>query len=230
MSKLRPKPVMMPVMMFALVLTSGAIPQAPVLLDPVDQRIEDVSPLGLSLREMQPTLRDPNNFQELYRFRGDDENLVRVQGGLYLVFQRSIYGADKKGNVFPLVPPNTVFYIGPPPAWAVSSALRAVAQEEIADAGRIDDRLDLRFTPGLAGDTVTAAQPVRERVSAADTPPDVSPANRIVLDPEYRAQRLRALMREAAHSHLASAQIRRMHSADRTGASVGPEGRTERSN
>ena len=178
-------------------LVSGAAAQTASPLVPVDQRIEDVSPLGLSLREMQPTLREPNNFQELYRFRGDDENLVRVQGGLYLVFQRSIYGSDKKGNVFPLIPPNTVFYIGPPPGWAVSAAVQAVARNEVADTARIDDRLDLRITPGLVVDTAPG-EPVRRKVSAMDTRPRALGGNRIVIDPQYRAERLRALMREAA--------------------------------
>ncbi len=180
-------------------LASPATAQTPSQLVPVDQRIEDVSPLGLSLREMQPTLREPNNFQELYRFRGDDENLVRAQGGLYLVFQRSIYGSDKKGNVFPLIPPNTVFYIGPPPGRAVSAAVQAVARNEVADAARIDDRLDLRIPSPLMVDTATR-KPVRHQVGAADTQPPALGANRIVLDPEYRAERLRALMREAAEA------------------------------
>lgn len=178
-------------------LASTATAQTPSRLVPVDQRIEDVSPLGLSLRAMQPTLREPNNFQELYRFRGDDENLVRAQGGLYLVFQRSIYGSDKKGNVFPLIPPNTVFYIGPPPGWAVSAAVQAVARNEVADTARIDDRLDLRITPGLVVDTAPG-EPVRRKVSAMDTRPPALGGNRIVIDPQYRAERLRALMREAA--------------------------------
>lgn len=178
-------------------LAPAAIAQPLPQLDPVDQRISDVSPLGLSLRQMQPTLREPNNLQELYRIHGDDENLVRAQGGLYLVFQRSIYGADKKGNVYPLVPPNTVFYIGPPPGWTVSTAVQAVARKEVADAGRIDDRLDLRVAPGLMVDTVTD-EPTIHRVSAADSRPVETAANRIVLDPEYRAERLRTLMRQAA--------------------------------
>ncbi len=180
-------------------LVSGATAQTPSMLVPVDQRIEDVSPLGLSLRQMQPTLREPNNFQELYRFRGDDENLVRAQGGLYLVFQRSIYGSDKNGNVYPLVPPNTVFYIGPPPGWMVSSAVQAVASSEVADAARIDDRLDLRIATGLVVDTATG-EPVRHKVSAMDTRPPALGGNRIVIDPQYRAERLRALMREAAEA------------------------------
>ena len=180
-----------------MTLASTATAQTPSRLVPVDQRIEDVSPLGLSLRAMQPTLREPNNFQELYRFRGDDENLVRAQGGLYLVFQRSIYGSDKKGNVFPLIPPNTVFYIGPPPGWAVSAAVQAVARNEVADTARIDDRLDLRITPGLVVDTAPG-EPVRRKVSAMDTRPPALGGNRIVIDPQYRAERLRALMREAA--------------------------------
>ncbi len=191
-------------------LASPATAQTPSPLVPVDQRIEDVSPLGLSLREMQPTLREPNNFQELYRFRGDDENLVRAQGGLYLVFQRSIYGSDRKGNVFPLIPPNTVFYIGPPPGWAVSSAVQAVARNEVADAARIDGQLDLRIPPRLVVDTATK-EPVRRQVGAADTQPPPSEANRIVLDPEYRAERLRALMREAAEASARPPAVRRRH-------------------
>ncbi len=180
-------------------LASTATAQTTSPLVPVDQRIADVSPLGLSLREMQPTLREPNNFKELYRFRGDDENLVRAQGGLYLVFQRSIYETDRKGNVFALIPSNTVFYIGPPPGWTVSSAILAVARNEVADAARIDDRLDLRIAPGLVVGT-PAREPIRHQAGAADTQPPPVPANRIVLDPEYRAERLRALMRAAAEA------------------------------
>lgn len=179
-----------------LMLPAAVIAQ-PVELEPVDQRIEDVSPLGLSLRQMQPTLREPNNFEELYHLRGDDENLVRAQGGLYVVFQRSIYGSDKDGNVFPVYSPNTVFYIGPPPGWTVSTAVQAVARREVADAGRIDTRLDLRLTPRRMVDAAND-DPAVQRISAAETPPVESPANRIVLDSEYRAERLRALMRQAA--------------------------------
>ncbi len=168
-------------------------------LVPVDQRIEDVSPLGLSLRQMQPTLREPNNFQELYRFRGDDENLVRAQGALYVVFQRSTYGFDKKGNVYPLFSPNTVFYIGPPPGWMLSSALGAVARNEIAGAARIDERLDLRITPGLVVDTADG-EPVQHRANGSDMQPIAGPGNRIVLDAQYRIDRLRSLMRDAAEA------------------------------
>jgi hypothetical protein len=200
-------------------LVSGATAQTPSMLVPVDQRIEDVSPLGLSLREMQPTLREPNNFQELYRFRGDDENLVRAQGGLYLVFQRSIYGSDKKGNVYPLVPPNTVFYIGPPPGWMMSSAVQAVASSEMADAARIDDRLDLRIAPGLVIGTDVGV-PVRHRADATNTQPTAVPGNRIVLDAEYRVDRLRTLMREAAEARSTPPGVRRRHRRSTPGIPV----------
>jgi hypothetical protein len=196
-----------------------ATAQTPSQLVPVDQRIEDVSPLGLSLRQMQPTLRQPNNFQELYRFRGDDENLVRAQGGLYLVFQRSIYGADKKGKVYPLVPPNTVFYIGPPPGWMISSAVTAVASSEMADAARIDDRLDLRITPGLVIDTA-GGEPVRHHAVASDTRPTPMPGNRIVLDAEYRVDRLRTLMQEAATARSTPPVVLRRHHRSTPGIPV----------
>lgn len=186
-------------------LPSAATAQTPSPLVPVDQRIEDVSPLGLSLRQMPPTLREPNNFQELYRFRGDDENLVRAQGALYVVFQRSIYGSDKKGNVYPLFSPNTVFYIGPPPGWMMSSAVKAVASNEIADAARIDDSLDLRISPGLVVNTATG-EPVRHHANTTDAQPTVVPGNRMVLDREYRARRLRSLMQEAAEARSRAGQ------------------------
>ncbi len=191
-------------------LPSAATAQTPSPLVPVDQRIEDVSPLGMSLRQMPPTLREPNNFQELYRFRGDDENLVRAQGALYVVFQRSIYGSDKKGNVYPLFSPNTVFYIGPPPGWMMSSAVKAVASNEIADAARIDSRLDLRIAPGLVVNTITG-ESIRHGANASDTQQSASGADRIVLDPQYRANRLRALMREAAEARSTRLEALRHH-------------------
>ena len=92
-----------------------------------------------------------------------------------------------------------MFYIGPPPGWMLSSALGAVARNEIAGAARIDERLELRITPGLVVD-IADGEPVQHRANPSDTQLTAGPGNRIVLDAQYRIDRLRYLMREAAEA------------------------------
>ena len=118
-------------------------------LDIVDERIEDVSPLALSLRESRPSLRQPADFGRVYRFQDDSNRLVRAQGGLYAVFARSVYAVDKKGRVFAIVPPGTVYYIGQPSGFVASAPLRAAVRPNRTLANRIDGRIDSRVATGL---------------------------------------------------------------------------------
>ena len=169
-------------------------------LEAVEQRVSDISGLDLSLRQVQTGLLQPNNFKELYRSPVDD-GFARIQGGLYAVFPRSVYAAkkdkQKRTVVYPVVPAGTVFYIGPPPGWTLSTALDEAASRQEPDPARIEGRLDLRITPGLMGAALTAGPQVH-RYSGNTTQPATVP--RMVLDPEYRAQRVRSLMDDAAQA------------------------------
>jgi hypothetical protein len=173
-------------------------------LEAVEQRVSDISGLDLSLRQVQTGLLQPNNFKELYRSPVDD-GFVRISGGLYAVFPRSVYAAkkdkQKRTVVYPVVPAGTVFYIGPPPGWTLSTALDEAASRQESDPARIEGRLDLRITPGLMGAALAAGPQVQQqehRYSGNTTQPATGP--RMVLDPEYRAQRVRSLMDDAAQA------------------------------
>jgi len=83
-------------------------------LEPVEQTVEDVDPLARSIRRIERGLRQPTGFESVYRLPGDHDRFMRIDGGLYAVFPRSVYLNTRMGEV-PLIPANTVFWIGPPP-------------------------------------------------------------------------------------------------------------------
>ena len=156
-------------------------------LEAVEQRVTDISELDLSLRQVQTGLLQPNNFKELYRSPVDDR-FARISGGLYAVFPRSVYAAkkdkQKRTVVYPVVPAGTIFYIGPPPGWTLSTALDEAASRQEPDPSRIEGRLDLRITPGLMGAALTAGPQAQQqqvhRYSGNNTQPATVP--RMVLD------------------------------------------------
>src|SRR5205814_2404538 len=72
-------------------------------LEPVDQAVEDINPLSMSLRHMQFDLRQPAGFEQVYAVPGHPDLLMRANGGLFAVFPQSVYAQGKSGLV-PLVP------------------------------------------------------------------------------------------------------------------------------
>jgi hypothetical protein len=179
-------------------------PQAPVPGPALDQAVEDVSPLSVSLRVVDPGLRQPAAFDQVYQVPGSPRRLMRMDGGLAAVFGRSVYVRDRRGRMQPVVPNDTVFLIAPLPApdpRAVDYPLR------------LDARLPGRFTsgrdspqrdgsgPDLAEATRTC---LRGRGPAAAAPRPEALLAPIVRDEPYRARRLRDLMRRAAEAHLGS--------------------------
>ncbi len=165
-------------------LLAFAAPASGQELRTVDQTIADISALAASLREIEPGLLRPNDFGNLYRL--PDEQLMRAQGGLYAVFPQSVYSTDEEGHLLTAVPPGTTFYIGPPPS--ASAPVASVG-------GSFERRLDLRIAPRRVDGAATANQRLAPRLTAPPPPRD---ASSIVVDPDYRADRVRALMRYAA--------------------------------
>ena len=84
-------------------------------LTPVDQRFQDLNPLATSLRSLPTDLRQPSNFDRVYRVRtpggAQDEQFARVSGALTALFPRSEYTQTKRGARAD-VPAGTIFYIG----------------------------------------------------------------------------------------------------------------------
>lgn len=166
---------------------------------PVDQGVEDVGAgLGRSGRIIDPGLRVPSGFQQVYRVPGRPGWLMRVDGALYALFRESVY--DERG---PLIPPGTVFHIG-----GLPTPLPEPSPELVARSHRLDARL--KATPVLhrPGDP-------RILVGREESRPDIEapfdPQHQprplaealqgtIVDDGPYRRVRLRELLLAAAES------------------------------
>jgi hypothetical protein len=88
---------------------------------PLDARVEDVSVLSVSLRVESAGLARPTGFESVYRVPGNSDKLMRVNGALYAVFDQSVYQPGREG-LRAVVPPSTVFHIGPPLAAIESSS------------------------------------------------------------------------------------------------------------
>ncbi|MHC4416588.1 MAG: hypothetical protein ACYS0G_15050 [Planctomycetota bacterium] len=179
-----------------LVAAPAAAQQTTVDLDPVDQTIEDISVLSMSLREVETGLSQHNDFSRVYRVHGRQDLFMRQQGGLYALFPESVYGVNKDGQILPLVPDGTVFYIGRP-ALLDTEPPPADPSPQGWIQGRIDSRIDAQHEPVAPAATSprgiespSTRQPVRLRPRAT------LPA--IVSDEDYRMERLHSLMRRAA--------------------------------
>jgi hypothetical protein len=179
-------------------------------LEPVDQTIEDISVLAESLREIETGLGHPSSFSRVYRARGAQDRFMRVQGGLYAVFPESVYGVDHGGHLQPLVPNDTIFYIGPP------ALLKAPPPPDNASFDhRLDGRIRLRIAPDLTGSSpidrhvpaaLAGGSPAEAAAPSMNRPLSPDPAagaRTIVSDADYRAHRLQMLMRRAAAKQLA---------------------------
>jgi len=180
-------------------------------LTPVDQRFQDLNPLATSLRSLPTDLRQPSNFDRVYRVRtpggAQDEQFARVSGALTALFPRSEYTQTKRGTRAD-VPAGTIFYIGglphAGPGRIGPHQLGVGAQgSPWAAVERADSLVDRRFDPFAAPARVGPADPL-----AAPAEPDrslyehrcarVPPAPHIFTDEAYRARRLRELLTTAA--------------------------------
>jgi hypothetical protein len=124
----------------APVLTPPPSPGSAGLPIPLDQSVNDVNPLATSFRHMQEDFRQPLGFSEVYPVPGRPDLLMRVNGSVYAVFPQSVYSEGKKGIV-PMIPANTVFYIGAPPG---SSAPRGFTAPKSLNADAVSLNSSLR--------------------------------------------------------------------------------------
>ena len=180
--------------------TAGDISRAGEKFERVDEGAEDQTPLSVSLRQRELGLQSATEFNHVYRVPGRDDLFMRVDGGLYAVFERSFYVPFPAG-VFPVVPNNTVFHIGRP---ALDTLLappspdtprEGIGAYRLYQTNRINPRIYSRIDPELAG--IHDQQSADEFVQ--DQPPMQSrmPTN-ILTDRRYRVKRLQQLMNRAA--------------------------------
>lgn len=184
----------------AILALSGAA-YAQQDLKAVDPNVGDRGPLATSFREASLDLRQPTNFDRVYRVPGNEERFMRASGALYAVFPRSIYVQTRSGSIA-TIPDGTVFYIGAPsflnasPSERAPSRALAMRQENLY---RVENRID------STADSLDPARgrrlhPVPGRAHRFSNQERVASQPTIINDPGYRAARLRGLMKQAART------------------------------
>lgn len=178
-------------------------------LKPLDQTVEDTSPLSRSLRHIERGLREPTAFEQVYRFSGREDMLVRIDGGIFALFPRSMYTPGENGTV-PAIPAGTVFHIGYPDLELFGQVVASTGQSEHRVGGDpFDARLNLRVDPRrgeqiavrpivLGTSTVPFTGLGKQRSERVPKTVRQSVAPTIVTDASYRAERIRDLMQSAA--------------------------------
>ena len=179
-------------------------------LKPLDQTVEDTSPLSRSLRQVELGLHAPTAFEQVYRLPGQEDLYLRVSGGIYALFPQSAYSQGENGPI-PLIPAGTVYHMGYPNMDHLGLADASTRQNE----GRMGEdpygRLNLRLEPqrsGPAGQRQAFRSAATVPFTGVDRrqPREGSPivnhpsASTIVTDASYRANRIRELMQSAANA------------------------------
>ncbi len=106
---------LIPTALAASAALAQGVPQDPgaLRLERIEQGFEDVSPLATSLEHYNIELRQPSGFDSVYRVPGSDGLLMRRDGALHALFERSEYVPTRFGAQA-VAPPGTIYSIGPP--------------------------------------------------------------------------------------------------------------------
>ena len=176
---------------------------------PLDQTVEDTSPLSRSLRHIERGLREPSAFDQVYRVPDRDDLLMRIEGGMYALFPQSMYTQGRNGTL-PVIPAGTVFHIGYPnmERFGQVDALTRQGEGRVGD-DPYDGKLNLRMDPRrgrqagvrrtvLGTSTVPFTGVSRPQPKEDSQTVQPSIASTIVTDADYRADRIRDLMQSAA--------------------------------
>ncbi|MEM7623759.1 MAG: hypothetical protein AAF235_11220, partial [Planctomycetota bacterium] len=132
----------------------------------IDAGVADRGPSAQSLRSLQPDLLQPRDFNDVFRLPGG--SLARVDNGLTAIFPRSVYAQSFRGAV-PVVPPDTRFVIGDPPAWLaehlagppLSGGYNQGSTAQLAGSTAGPIRIDARIAPAeLAHQPATPSRDV----------------------------------------------------------------------
>lgn len=163
-------------------------------LQPIDPGMQDLDPLRTSLRLQPVDLRQPMDFDKVYRLPGNGatDRLVRMSGALAAVFPRSDYAPTENG-VVALIPAGTTFHIGGIPLAA--PAPRAIAPASAA--ATVNDRTALAISQDIALPINGRDLPVPQVLVRKDATTPHAPAA-IMTDERYRAARVRQLLETAA--------------------------------
>ena len=154
--------------------------EEPLLLTPLDARVDDVSPLSTSFKVEYPGLEMPSGFSSVYRVPGDPDRMMRVNGGLRAIFSQSVYQSSAFGS-FPLIPASTIFQIGES---AVLPEERPVSEKQTVES------------PDYEGMARAGFGYVPDASPRSDGPAtESSQLPRFVTDADYRRRRLAEILR-----------------------------------
>ncbi len=166
---------------------------APEFLRPVDQGVEDTSPLNTSLRYVEFGLDAPSGFGRVYQVIAEEGTYVRANGAIYAAFPRSQYRRTSKG-VLVEVPADTVFHIGAPPEWLDEPSGSFGVQNQ---AGTVlpPNRVENFVRPASTADMARSVREETEAEAFVEPPPVLPP---IVADHGYRTRRWAAMLASAS--------------------------------
>jgi hypothetical protein len=189
-------------------------------LTPVEQGVSDVGALSTSLRLMNPGIRAPSGFDQVYRAPGRSNMLMRIEGGLTAVFPESVYVPTGQGGTYAAIPPGTTFYIGLPQSGlmdygpTLTDPRVEVDPRAALEVAQTPRRYDVQVDPppgSRAGEFTYQVPTPAPRVTsesrriAPERPPggaraDENDGPAIVADEGYRAERVRSLLQRAAEA------------------------------
>ena len=193
-------------LLLLLLVRHPLLGQEAVEFDPVEASVADVSVLATSLRIEDPGLAPGTGFKQVYQVPGSTSAHFRANGGLFAVFDQSVY-LSWNGFSFPEVPPSTTFYIGAPdflvnqPGMSVNTTpgvAGAVSPSSLRKDGRSfgepGDRPGYGYVPSTDSSQSLPAIDPTNKESSGDLAEDVLP--RFHTDPDYRRRRLMEIRRK----------------------------------
>jgi len=197
----------MSISIVAIALGAGtALASPPERLRRIEQGIDDMDTLAVSLRVMSPDLRSPAGFTQLFEDTANPGTFVRVNGATYAVMPRTEYALDEDDNVIALVPAGTVFYLGglPTPDKQITpmpAASRGVARSRAMPVRSAVPASDIMLAQLMMPSAIRAIEAERARASdqrlrAARIAADTNAHDDLTND-ETRAHRLREISARA---------------------------------
>jgi hypothetical protein len=140
-------------------------------LTPVEQAVADISPLSISLRQLEPDFGAPQQFDRVYTSPDFPGMYLRVNGALTAVFPQSEYVITNDG-ISPILPRNTEFFIGLPPRLTPTAPGVSSKTPSSQLPSALDSRQDHR-APTRRLSSASAPKPPSKNVSF--TPGDFTP-------------------------------------------------------
>ena len=193
-------------LLLVLLVRHPLLGQEAVEFDPVEASVADVSVLATSLRIEDPGLAPGTGFKQVYQVPGSTSAHFRANGGLFAVFDQSVY-LSWNGFSFPEVPPSTTFYIGTPdflvnqPGMSVNTTPGVTGtvspsslRKDARSSGEPGDRPGYGYVPSTDSSQSLSSIDATNKESSEDLAEDVLP--RFHTDPDYRRRRLMEIRRK----------------------------------